>query len=83
MQETKPRFIIKKYHAILRAAIIVEAVSFIVSLTDSIIAGNAIGDEAFAAIGLLSPFLSIATFLGAIINTGTVHFLRNTLSLPV
>ncbi len=50
MQETKPRFIIKKYHSILRAAIIVEAVGFIVSLTDSIIAGNFIGDEAFAAI---------------------------------
>lgn len=50
MQETKPRFIIKKYHSILRAAIIVETVGFIVSLTDSIIAGNFISDEAFAAI---------------------------------
>jgi hypothetical protein len=49
----KTSFYYQKYHSILRAAIIVEAVGFIVSLTDSIIAGNFIGDEAFAAIGLL------------------------------
>ena len=56
----------------LRAAIIVEAVNFIVSLTDGIVAGNVLGADAFAAIGLLAPFLSISTFLASIVNTGTV-----------
>lgn len=37
MQQTKPFFILKKYRSILRAAIIIEAVNFIVSLTDSIV----------------------------------------------
>ena len=72
MKETKALFIIKKYHSILRAAIIIEAVNFIVSLTDGVVAGNAIGEEAFAAIGLLAPFLSISTFISSIVNTGTV-----------
>ena len=72
MNETKPFFIIKKYRSILRATLIIEAVNFFVSLTDSIIAGNAVGAEAFAAIGLLAPFLSIATFFASIVNTGTV-----------
>ena len=72
MKETKPLFIIKKYRSILRAAIIVEAVNFLVSLTDGVIAGNAVGAEAFAAIGLLAPFLSVSTFLASIVNSGTV-----------
>ena len=72
MNETRPAFIIQKYRSILRAAIIVEAVNFIVSLTDGIVAGNAIGAEAFAAIGLFAPFLSVSTFLASIVNTGTV-----------
>lgn len=72
MQETKPLFIINKYRSILCAAIIVEVVNFLVSLTDSIIAGNIIGTDAFAAIGLLAPFASISLFFSSIVNTGTV-----------
>ena len=72
MRETRPVFIINKYRSIFRAAIIIEAVSFIVSLTDGIIAGNVLGAEALAAIGLLAPFVSISTFFSSIINTGTV-----------
>ena len=72
MKETKAFFIIKKYRSILRSAIIVETVSFIVSLTDGIIAGHKLGTEAFTAIGLIAPFLSISTFLSSIVNTGTV-----------
>lgn len=40
MKETRPQFIIRKYRSILRAAVIVEAVNFIVSLTDGIILGR-------------------------------------------
>lgn len=72
MQQTKPYFIIKKYRSILKAAIIIEAVNFIISLTDSIIAGNAVGAQAFAAIGLLAPFLSISLFISTFVCTGTV-----------
>ena len=72
MQQTKPVFIIKKYRSILKAAIIIEAVNFIISLTDSIIAGNAVGAQAFAAIGLLAPFLSISVFISTFVCTGTV-----------
>ena len=71
MKETKPRVILKKYQSILGAALIVEIVSFAVSLTDSVVAANVIGLDAFTAIGLVSPFFSIATFLTAVINSGT------------
>ena len=72
MQQTKATFIIKKYRSILFAAIIIEAVNFIISLTDSIIAGNAVGAQAFAAIGLIAPFLSISLFISTTVCTGTV-----------
>ena len=74
MNQTKPLMILKKYRSILIAAVIVEAVSFLVSLTDSIIAGSIIGSDAFAAIGLMTPFFSIATFFAAVINSGTVLY---------
>lgn len=40
MKETRPPFIIRKCRSILRAAVIVEAVNYIVSLTDGIILGR-------------------------------------------
>lgn len=72
MEQTKPRFVIRKYRSVLRAAIIVEAVNYIVSLTDGIVAGSYIGDEALLAVGLSAPFLAVSTFLASIVNTGTV-----------
>lgn len=72
MQQTKPLFIIKKYRSILHAAIIIDAVSYIVSLTDSIVAGNCLNSDALAAIGLISPFLFFSTFFSSIINSGTI-----------
>ena len=71
MQQTKPFFIIKKYRSILIATIIVEAINYIVSLTDSIVAGSAVNKQAFAAIGLVAPFLSVSVFLATIVSTGT------------
>ena len=70
--ETKPRVLLKKYRSILLSALVVEAVTFLVSLTDSIVAANMVGMEAFTAIGLTAPFLSITTFVAAVINSGTV-----------
>ena len=72
MEQTKPLVILRKYRSILFAAAIVEAVTFLVSLTDSIVAGNMVSDTAFTAIGLMAPFASISTFLAATVNSGTV-----------
>lgn len=71
MQQTKPIFLIRKYRSILWAAIIVESVNFILSLTDIFVAGNIIGVDAFAAIGIVAPFISFSTFVSSIINSGT------------
>ena len=72
MQETKPLLLLKKYRSILTAATIVELVTFLVSLTDTIVAANVVGMDALAAVGLVAPFFSIATFVTAVINSGTV-----------
>lgn len=73
MKETRPRFLVRKYRSILLAAIVEEMVVYIVSLTDTIVAGNLIGEEALEVVGLASPFLTIALFLAAIVNGGTVR----------
>ena len=51
---------------------IVESVTFLVSLTDSVVAANMVDMEAFAAIGLVGPFFSVSTFFAALLNSGTV-----------
>ena len=71
-QNEKPVFLIRKYHRILRAAIVVEAITYLASLTDAVVAGHAMGAEALTAINLVSPLLMIITFFGGAINTGTV-----------
>ena len=72
MQETKPKLLIKKYRSVLIAATIVEVVSYVVSLTDSVVAANKVGMDALSAIGLLTPFFSISNFFAAVINSGTI-----------
>ena len=74
MQQTQPLFLIRKYRSILRATVIVEAVDFIVSLTDSVVAGNRLGSDALAAIGLIAPFLSFSIFLSAVVSSGTLTY---------
>ena len=44
MHQTKADFLIQKYRQILRASILVEAVSYIMTMTDALIAGNMIGE---------------------------------------
>lgn len=71
-EQTKPYVLLRKYRSILLSAIVVESVAFLVSLTDSLVAGNMVNADAFAAIGLLSPFVFISSFFAAIINAGTL-----------
>ena len=72
MQQTRPLFLIRKYHSILTAAVIVESVNYIVSLTDSIVAGSFLGPDALVGIGLITPFLTFTFFIASIIISGTV-----------
>ena len=69
---TNPNVILSKYRSILISAIVVESVAFMVSLTDSLVAGNIVSADAFAAIGLLAPFFFVSSFLAAVINAGTL-----------
>ena len=68
--KTQPTIILHKYRSILIAAMIVEGITFLVSLTDSIVAANLVDLEAFNAIGLMAPFFSISTFIAAVLNSG-------------
>lgn len=72
MKQTRPLVLLKKYQSILIAAMVVEGVTFLVSLTDTIVAGNVIGADALMAIGLVAPIFTITTFLTATINSGTL-----------
>lgn len=72
MKKTKNSFLGRKYISILRASIIVEAVAYIVTLTDTLVAGNMIGTAALSAVGLVAPLVGISTFLMSVINSGTV-----------
>ena len=69
--QTKSRFINRKYRSILKASLAVEGASFLVTFTDSLIAGNLAGTEALAAVSLAAPFAFITTFLASVINSGT------------
>lgn len=48
MEQTKPFFIIRKYRSILRSLLVVEVVTYIFSLTDTLVAGNVVGEEAMS-----------------------------------
>ena len=72
MKSNRPDVILKKYRSIFLSAVAVEMVTFIVSLIDPVIAGRCIGIDALSAISLFSPFISISTFVAAVINTGTL-----------
>ena len=67
-----PYVILGKYRSLLLSALVVEAVTFLVSLTDSLVAGNVVNADAFAAIGLMTPFFFVSSFFAATINSGTL-----------
>ena len=72
MDETRPLFIIRKYRSVMRAAVVIELVAYLVSLTDALIAGRFIGSSALTAIGLMAPLQFTIVFLSAAINSGTL-----------
>lgn len=72
IEQTEAVFVIRKYKSVMHAALAIEAVSYLVSLTDTLVAGNMINQDALVAIGLMSPFQFAAMFLSAMINSGTM-----------
>ena len=72
MDETRPLFIIRKYRSVMRAAVVIELVAYLVSLTDALIAGRFISSNALTAIGLMAPLQFTIVFLSAAINSGTL-----------
>lgn len=71
MEQTAPKFILNKYRSILRSILVVEIVTYIFSLTDAVIAGNVVGEEGMAAVGLVWPLILMAQFLAVAVNGGT------------
>ena len=72
IQSKEPSFLIKKYRSILKAALVVEAASCLVSFTDSLVSGNMLGGEALSAVAIVSPVMSVGTFISCVINSGTL-----------
>ncbi len=70
-QQKRSRFIIRRYRSVVGAALVIEAVAYLVSLTDALVAGGMVSQDALTAIGLMAPFSLIITFLSATINGGT------------
>ncbi len=65
MSETKPLLLFRKYRSLFNAALTIELVLFSVTLTDTVVAANAVGEDALSAVGLLAPFIAIAQFMVA------------------
>lgn len=64
-------FSISKFRELLVAGCVVTAMDFLVRISDSVIGGNLIGEEALAGIGLVSPILSLVVFVSGLLGTGT------------
>ena len=67
----KATFGIAKFRGLLVAGCFVTAMDFLVRISDSVIGGNLIGEEALAGIGLIAPLLSMVVFVAGLLGTGT------------
>ena len=67
----KKSVISERFKSILTAATVSMATSYILVLSECIIAGNMIGEEAVAAIALVAPVIPFLQFIGEMIAAGT------------
>ena len=67
----KKSVILERFKSILTAATFSMATSYILVLSECIIAGNLIGEEAVAAIALVAPIIPFLQFIGEMIAAGT------------
>ena len=67
----KKSVISERFKSILTAATVAMATSYLLVLSECIIAGNMIGEEAVAAIALVAPVIPFLQFIGELIAAGT------------
>ena len=67
----KKSVISERFKSILTAATVAMATSYLLVLSECIIAGNMIGEEAVAAIALVAPIIPFLQFIGEMIAAGT------------
>ena len=63
-------FGVRKFRSLLLAGSFTVLASYVVRLSDSVVAGNLIGPDALAGVNLVSPVLSAISFLAGLIATG-------------
>ncbi len=63
-------FAVEKFKSLLLAGSFTVLASYVVRLTDSLIAGNLLGADALAGVNLASPFLSAVSFCAGLVATG-------------
>lgn len=66
----QPTLMSKKYFSMLLGGTLTMMVATILLMSDSVIAGAVIGSDAVAAITLVTPLFSLATFFGSAISIG-------------
>ncbi len=64
-------FASKKFHSLILANTLAMLAEFLMLFSDSVIAGNMMGEDALSAITLVTPFFSFLVFTGFLISTGT------------
>lgn len=64
-------FVRRKFNAMLGVATVSMAVNFIVMLSGSLVAGNFLGKDSLAGIGVCTPVFAVASFLGAMVSVGS------------
>ncbi len=69
----KKCFCHEKFKKQLFAASITMTVVFLMSLSDTLIAGNMIGEAAITGLNVVSPLLTIISFVSMMIGTGTAY----------
>lgn len=72
-------FGVEKFKGLLLAGSFATLVEFLMGLSDSIVAGNMLGEEALAGINLLSPVMAGVTFFAGLIGVGMgIHYAYET-----
>ncbi|MCQ2390917.1 MAG: hypothetical protein MJ240_05800 [Kiritimatiellae bacterium] len=70
-------FGVEKFKGLLFACTLAVAVEFLMTLTDSVVGGHLLGEQALAGISMANPQTSLVTFLSMLLGAGTaINFSR-------
>src|SRR5574344_1466079 len=64
-------FSTRKFYSLLFTSSVAMAIAFIMLLSDTVIAGQFIGENAIAGVNLVLPVFSMAAFVSALFSVGT------------